>query len=60
MSTNENPQSNSVDGNASLSKEQLVHTQETMISDRQVNDKFPKWDILPPHQFINPRVKKAE
>jgi len=20
--------------------------------------KFPAWDITPPHQFINPRIKK--
>lgn len=23
----------------------------------QGNAKFPDWDILPPHQFINPRIK---
>lgn len=22
------------------------------------NAKFPDWDILPPYQFINPRIKK--
>jgi hypothetical protein len=60
MSTNEKSQGNQTDGNSSLSKEQAVHTQETIIPDGQVSDKFPKWDILPPHQFINPRVKKAE
>jgi hypothetical protein len=28
-------------------------------TDRNVDtSKFPSWDILPPGQFINPRVKK--
>lgn len=25
--------------------------------DEKGNAKFPDWDIVPPHQFINPRIK---
>lgn len=25
----------------------------------QGNAKFPDWDILPPYQFINPRIKSS-
>ena len=24
----------------------------------KVNAKFPNWDIIPPNQFINPRIKQ--
>ncbi|WP_295230480.1 hypothetical protein [uncultured Chryseobacterium sp.] len=26
---------------------------------QQGNAKFPDWDILPPYQFINPRIKSS-
>lgn len=29
-------------------------------SEKKTNDKFPNWDILPPFQFINPRVRTTE
>jgi hypothetical protein len=60
MATNGNPQGNQKEGSTSLPKGQAVRTQATTIPDRHESDKFPKWDILPPHQFINPRVKKTE
>jgi len=28
--------------------------------DEQTAAKFPQWDILPPHTFINPRIKKTK
>jgi hypothetical protein len=31
---------------------------EANVSEIQKSDKFPKWDIMPPAQFINPRTKK--
>ncbi len=37
-----------------------VGLREMNMSDNQGNDNFPKWDIVPPNQFINPRIKKAE
>ncbi len=39
---------------------QPARPQETNITDMSLSDKFPKWNILPPHQFINPRLKKTE
>jgi endogenous inhibitor of DNA gyrase (YacG/DUF329 family) len=35
-------------------------TQPTQKEENQGNDKFPSWDILPPFQFINPRVMAIE
>lgn len=48
------------DSTANVQKPQTMRSQEAAIPDKQVADKFPKWDILPPHQFINPRIKKTE
>lgn len=41
-------------------KNMPVGLREMNLSDNQQNEKFPKWDIVPPNQFINPRIKKAE
>lgn len=60
MSTNENVQDNKKDGNSNLPKGQAVLTRESTISDKQASNKLPDWDILPPNQFINPRVKKTQ
>ncbi len=60
MSTNENIQRGQKDSSANAQKGQTMRAQETVIPDRQAADKFPKWDILPPNQFINPRIKKSE
>jgi uncharacterized protein (UPF0212 family) len=35
-------------------------THPTQPEKKQGNDKFPAWDILPPFQFINPRVTAVE
>lgn len=60
MSNNENIQGSRKDSTANTQKEQTGRAQEATIPGREGTDKFPKWDILPPHQFINPRIKKAE
>jgi hypothetical protein len=30
------------------------------LLDNRGSDKFPKWDIVPPHQFINPRIRRTQ
>ena len=42
-------------------KENTEQKQQTLREGKQQNNiKYPEWDILPPFQFINPRIKKAE
>jgi hypothetical protein len=60
MSINENIQGNQLGGDTKVPKSPTVPTHEAPTPDKQMSDKFPKWDILPPNQFINPRIKKTE
>lgn len=60
MLINENTQGNQKDSDTSVPTAHTVSTREATIPNKQMSDKFPKWDILPPHQFINPRAKKTE
>lgn len=60
MSNSENIHGSQKDDTPNVQKTQPVRVQEASFPDKQASDKFPKWDILPPHQFINPRIKKTE
>ena len=40
--------------------ESTSEAKQTSTTESQTEDRFPKWDILPPNQFINPRLKKKE
>lgn len=45
--------------NEANSPRQEMRPSENATSE-QVMAKFPDWDILPPHSFINPRIKKTQ
>jgi len=56
MPINEENRENEKNDKTNVPKGQMPQHETTMHSS-QTRDKFPKWDMLPPHQFINPRVK---
>lgn len=47
-------------GNNSLKKESLTKPNlfQGRTESEKGNAKFPDWDIVPPNQFINPRMKQ--
>lgn len=60
MSNDENLQNEKENANQKKLDDQLSDVKQTSSTDQQTEDRFPKWDILPPYQFINPRLKKKE
>lgn len=59
MSNNENIQDNQKANNNMIPKIQKDQSQEPSLKDKLLSDNFPKWDILPPNQIINPRLRKT-
>lgn len=60
MSNDENLQSEKENAKEKKLDDQFSDVKQTLPTDQQAEDRFPKWDILPPYQFINPRLKKKE
>lgn len=60
MYNDENIQRNQKENTDNIQKQQSVYNKETSVSNKQTVNKFPEWDILPPIQFINPRIRKVE
>ncbi|KYP13368.1 hypothetical protein [Flavihumibacter sp. CACIAM 22H1] len=51
-------QSGSADGNTKKETRFAVNIFQGRVEAAANNASFPDWDILPPTQFINPRMKK--
>ena len=51
MNSDENMKAETSENSSQLSKDNVDLVIESSAS------KFPNWDILPPHQIINPRIK---
>ena len=56
----DNNSEQSENGNGNLKKENQIKPNlfQGRTDSEKGNAKFPDWDIVPPNQFINPRVKQ--
>ncbi|MDH2205897.1 MULTISPECIES: hypothetical protein [Empedobacter] len=59
--TNENPITNQENNIEQKKESSVTNPKPNLFQGRteaeKGNSKFPDWDIVPPNQFINPRIK---